>query len=309
MAIPDFQSFMLPVLKLASKDNISARATVKALEDEFQLTRAERKEKLASGRQTRVANRVYWSFVHLSKAGLLKRIERGVYEITAEGKKVLAEKPERIDLPFLLGRYESYRQFRNITELPTDQGTSKKSGTVEAQSASTPEEQIENAIEQLNGALLSDLYERLQATSDTDFEFFIVELMKKLGYGAKGLAERTGGPGDGAIDGVISEDLLGLDIIYLQAKRYTPSSRIGPDKVREFAGAMDAFGVHKGVFVTTSSFTKAASDYAERSHKRLKLIDGMELTQLMLQHNIGVREHRLFSIKKIDSDFFEGLGE
>ena len=144
---------------------------------------------------------------------------------------------------------------------------------------------------------------------DADFERLIVKLMLGLGYGAGGLGKRTGGSGDGAVDGIITEDVLGLDVIYLQAKRYSPDSAIGPDKIREFAGAMDAHGITKGVFVTTSRYTRAALEYAERSHKRLRLIDGNELARLMVQHNIGVREYRKLELKKLDADFFDELRE
>ena len=133
--------------------------------------------------------------------------------------------------------------------------------------------------------------------------------MLGLGYGAGGLGKRTGGSGDGAIDGIITEDVLGLDVIYLQAKKYGQDSPIGPDKIREFAGAMDAHGITKGVFVTTSRYTRAAREYAERSHKRLRLIDGNELARLMVQHGIGVRGYRTLELKRLDVDFFEELGE
>jgi restriction system protein len=145
--------------------------------------------------------------------------------------------------------------------------------------------------------------------SDSDFEQLIISLMLGMGYGAGGLGDRAGGAGDGGIDGIITEDVLGLDVIYLQAKRYAEDSRIGPDKIREFAGAMDAHGITKGVFVTTSYYTKAAREYSERSHKRLRLIDGKELTRLMIEHGVGVRGARTLEIKKIDADFFDVLEE
>jgi restriction system protein len=173
----------------------------------------------------------------------------------------------------------------------------------------TPEERIDAAFTELNNALQSDLYERVLAMGDSDFERLIVALMLGLGYGAGGLGKRTGGSGDGAIDGIITEDVLGLDVIYLQAKRYAHDSAVGPDKIREFAGAMDAHGITKGVFVTTSRYTKSALEYAERSHKRLRLIDGKELTRLMVKHGVGVRDHRTWKQQKLDVDFFDGLTE
>lgn len=173
----------------------------------------------------------------------------------------------------------------------------------------TPEERIDAAFAELNATLQSELYEYIQAMHDADFERLIVQLMLGLGYGAGGLAKRMGGTGDGAIDGIVTEDMLGLDVIYLQAKRYAPDSSIGPDKIREFAGAMDAHGIIKGVFVTTSRYTKMALEYAERSHKRLRLIDGHELTRLMVQHSIGVKGFRTLEFKQLDTVFFEELSE
>jgi len=309
MAIPDFQSFMLPVLRLAAKGPLRTADAIAQLSDAFDLSVADRQEMLASGRQTRVANRIYWAFVHLTKAGLLRREARGVYDITAEGQQALQENPQRIDINFLMARSENFRQFRSPS------GTTGTDNEAEGQTApstseeETPEERIEAAFAELNGALRSDLQEHLQAMHDADFERLIVKLMLGLGYGAGGLGKRTGGTGDGAIDGIITEDVLGLDVIFLQAKRYSQDSAIGPDKIREFAGAMDAHGITKGVFVTTSRYTKAAREYAERSHKRLRLIDGHELAGLMVQHGIGVRSYRTLELKKLDVDFFDELGE
>ena len=309
MAIPDFQSFMLPVLHLAANGPLRTAEAIAQISDIFGLSVADRQEMLASGRQTRVANRVYWAFVHLTKAGLLRREARGVYGITAEGQQAFQEAPHRIDINFLIAHSENYRQFRSTSNTP---GTDNEAGGQHAPSTSeeeTPEERVEAAFAELNGALRSDLQERLQAMHDADFERLIVKLMLGLGYGAGGLGKRTGGTGDGAIDGIITEDVLGLDVIFLQAKRYSQDSAIGPDKIREFAGAMDAHGITKGVFVTTSRYTKAAREYAERSHKRLRLIDGHELAGLMVQHGIGVRSYRTMELKRLDVDFFEELGE
>lgn len=308
MAVPDFQSFMLPVLRLAAKGSLRTAETIPRICDEFGLSNEDRQEVLASGRQTRVANRVYWTFVHLAKAGLLRREARGLYNITEEGRRALAENPQRIDLNFLMARSEGYRRFRSAAASETEHKADKSpvSGISED---GTPEERIEAAFAELNAALQSDLQERMQAMHDADFERLIVKLMLGLGYGAGGLGKRTGGTGDGAIDGIITEDVLGLDVIYLQAKRYAQDYAVGPDKIREFAGAMDAHGITKGVFVTTSRYTKSALEYAERSHKRLRLIDGNELARLMVKHGIGVRGYRTLELKRLDVDFFEEPSE
>lgn len=309
MAVPDFQSFMLPVLRLAANGPLHTAETIAHVSDYFGLSDEDRQERLASGRQTRVANRVYWTFVHLTKADLLRRESRGVYSITEKGQQALAENPQRIDLNFLMARSENYRQFRSAATTPATDDETRVSSASAASDEGTPEERIEEAFAELNAALQSDLQERVQTMLDADFERLIVKLMLGLGYGAGGLGKRTCGSGDGAVDGIITEDVLGLDVIYLQAKRYSPDSAIGPDKIREFAGAMDAHGITKGVFVTTSRYTRAALEYAERSHKRLRLIDGNELARLMVQHNIGVREYRKLELKKLDVDFFDELRE
>ncbi len=309
MAIPDFQSFMLPVLHLVANGPLRTAEAIAQVSDAFNLSIADRQERLASGRQTRVANRVYWAFVHLTKAGLLRREARGIYGITAEGQQALQENPQRIDINFLMARSENYRLFRSASDTMGTNNEAVGQQTHSTSEEETPEERVEAAFAELNGALRSDLQERLQAMHDADFERLIVKLMLGLGYGAGGLGKRTGGSGDGAIDGIITEDVLGLDVIFLQAKRYGQDSPIGPDKIREFAGAMDAHGITKGVFVTTSRYTKAAREYSERSHKRLRLIDGHELAGLMVQHGIGVRSYRTLELKRLDVDFFEELGE
>ncbi|MGV7094991.1 restriction endonuclease [Desulfovibrio sp. QI0434] len=309
MAIPDFQSFMLPVLRLAANGSLRTAEAIAQVSDAFNLSVADRQEMLASGRQTRVANRIYWAFVHLTKAGLLRREARGIYDITAEGQQALQEDPQRIDINFLMARSENYRQFRSASNAPATDNETSGQQPPSTSEEETPEERVEAAFAELNGALRSDLQERLQAMHDADFERLIVKLMLGLGYGAGGLGKRTGGTGDGAIDGIITEDVLGLDVIFLQAKRHGQDFPVGPDKIREFAGAMDAHGITKGVFVTTSRYTKAAREYSERSHKRLRLIDGHELAGLMVQHGIGVRSYRTLELKRLDVDFFEELGE
>lgn len=308
MAVPDFQSFMLPILRLTANGPLRTVEAIDQISNEFGLSDEDRQEMLASGKQTRVANRVSWTFFHLTKAGLLQREARGVYGITTDGQQALAENPQRIDINFLMARSERYRQFRSVATTPE---TNDEAGVIHVPVASeegTPEERIEAAFAELNAALQSDLQERVLAMHDSDFERLIIKLMLGLGYGAGGLGKRTGGTGDGAIDGIITEDVLGLDVIYLQAKRYAHDSAIGPDKIREFAGAMDAHGITKGVFVTTSRYTKAAREYAKRSHKRLRLIDGAELARLMVHYDIGVRSSRTMEVKRLDVDFFDELG-
>ena len=308
MAIPDFQSFMLPILRLAATKPVNTPEAVAHISSEFGLSDEDRREMLPSGRQTRLANRVQWAFSYLAKAGLLRREARGVYDITDAGRQVLADKPSHIDRNFLKARSEHFRPSKVRNTNPADDESADTLSPL-SEEEGTPEERAEAAIKDHNDALQSDIQERVQALNDGQFEQLIVKVMLGLGYGASGSGKRTGRSGDGAIDGVITEDVLGLDKIYLQAKKYSPDSAIGPDKIREFAGAMDAHGILKGVFVTTSRYTKAAREYAERSHKHLRLIAGDELAKIMVQHGIGVRGYRKLELKHVDDDFFENLGE
>lgn len=264
---------------------------------------------LAGGRQTRVASRVYWAFVHLTKADMPRRESRGVWGIAEEGQRALAEGPKRIDINFLTARSENSRQFRGATALPPeDAPAGDDSGHVAAQE-STPEERIEAAFEEFKAALRPDLQERLQEMDDADFERLIVKLTPRLGQGAGGLGKRTGGARDGAVDGSIAEDVPGLDVICLQAKRYSLESSIGPDKIREFAGAMAAHGIIKGGFLTISRYTRAAREYAGLSHIRLRLIDGNEWARLTAQHGMGVRVYRTPELNRGDAGFFDDLAE
>jgi restriction system protein len=305
MPIPDFQTLMLPVLRLAHGGEMRAADAVDRMADEFRLTPEERAELLPSGGQAKIANRVHWAITYLVKAGLLSRPRRGVFAITERGREVLANPPDRIDVQFL-SRFDGFDQFRT-----------KSSGEIEGErsaapsatlAAGTPDERIEAAFNEWNAALRSELLDRIQAMDPTRFEKLIIDLLLGMGYGAGGSSKHLGRTSDGGVDGVINEDVLGLDIIYLQAKRYAAGNAIGVEKIREFAGALDERGATKGVFVTTSHFAPQARAYAQRSPKRLVLIDGEELTRLMVQYGIGVRVYRTLEMKKLDTDYFEDLG-
>lgn len=312
MPVPDYQTFMLPLLRLASKTDVTVKEAIAPMAENFSLTSDDLAELLTSG-QSKAVNRISWALLYMMKAGLLERPTRGVYRITSEGQRVLAKNPGRIDAK-LLSQYESFRAFQskgkneasltsaappvdavNIQQLPLENSV-------------TPDERLTEAYSEIESALLSDVKDQLLKISSTAFERLIVELMKGLKYGARGLAQHVGGSGDGGLDGLITEDILGLDSIYLQAKRYTDAS-VGREKIQAFAGAMDGQSVTKGVFVTTSTFTKGAVDYATRSPKHLKLIDGDELARLMLEHSIGVRAYKTLEIKRLDLDFFNDLEE
>jgi len=312
MAVPKFQTFLLPMLKMTQSGGLTVKAAIAPIAQYLSLSEDDIAEPIASGK-TKVADRIGWALVYLTKAGLVTRPARGVHDITEEGRQVLATNPSEINIDFL-DRYESFRQFHasrtganRVSENLADQ-TADSVALAESQSADTPDERLANAFKELETALLSDLKEQVLRMSPAAFERLIVELMSGLKYGARGLAQHVGGTGDGGLDGLITEDVLGLDSIYLQAKRYTDGT-VGREKIQAFAGVMDGQSVTKGVFVTTSSFSKAALDYAARSPKHLKLIDGDELVRLMVEYGVGVRTHQTLKLKRLDTDFFSDLEE
>lgn len=300
MPIPDFQTLMLPVLRLADAGEIKVAAAVDQVANQFGLTDVEREELLPSGRQAKIANRVHWSVTYLVKSGLVERPRRGCFVITPKGKAVLSRPPERIDIAFL-SQFKGFDDFRT----KANGEHSVEVDPTQELASGTPEERVEAAFEDLNGALRDELLERILVMHPTAFEKLIVDLMLGMGYGANGSGERLGRTSDGGIDGVINEDVLGLDIIHLQAKRYATGTAIGVEKIREFAGALDERGATKGVFVTTSHFAPSAKQYAQRSPKRLILIDGEELTRLLVKYGVAVRGYRILELKKIDTDYFD----
>lgn len=295
---------MRPVLHLAADAELRTAEAVETLSAQFDLTEEERSHLLPSGRQATMANRVHWAIAYLAKAGPIERVRRGVYTATAEGKSVLTEPPHRIDIKFL-SQFARFQAFRTASK--SKDGTIQSEYEEEKQVQGTPEERIDNATAELHGALTTEILERTRAMSPRAFEKLIVDLMVAMGYGASGTGVHVGKSGDGGIDGIISEDALGLDLIDLQAKRHAEGSVIGVEKIREFAGTLDERGATKGVFVTTSHFAPAARQYVARSPKRINLMEGNELAELMVKHGVAVRIYRTIDIKKIDTDYFEDL--
>jgi restriction system protein len=258
---------------------------------------------LPSGRQTTFANRTAWANVFLQRAGLLEKARRGVYRISKEGRRILAEAPERIDMRFL-ERYPAYVQWRQ-------RSAAGRGGDVGAISeapdtARTPEEQMAASHVALTAALESDLLDRVREASPGFFESLIVDLLIAMGYGGgrAEMGEAIGRAGDGGIDGIIKEDALGLDIVYVQAKRYAAQNTVGRSEVQSFAGSLDGVGATKGIFVTTSSFSQGAREFVERIAKRIVLVDGAELARLMVEHKVGVRTRTTYELKKVDEDYF-----
>jgi restriction system protein len=298
MAIPDYQTLMVPLLRFASDgEEHSLRQTIDVLAQEFKLTEAEQKQLLPSGQQSAFDNRVGWARTYLFKAGLLETPRRGFFRIAPRGIEMLKSDPARIDVA-LLNKYKEFREFR---ERRVDDG----GDTTAATSEKTPQEVIEAAHANLRASLAAEILETLKGSSPHFFEQIVVDLLVAMGYGGtrRDAGAAIGRSGDGGIDGVINEDRLGLDAIYVQAKRWDTNS-VGRPEVQKFAGALQGQGAHKGIFITTSTFSKEAVEYASKISNRIILIDGAKLALYMIDFNVGVTTTATFALKKVDSDYF-----
>ena len=303
--IPGYQTLMLPVLKLAAEGETKVAAVAERIANDLGLTPEERDELLPSGRQRLLHNRIHWAKFYMSKAGLIASPARGRFLATEKGRTLLATVPERIDVGLLMQEPE-FREFYRNEGATTGQegGTVKVSDTVSA--TTTPEEQIDAAHAALTAALRDELLQRILANSPAFFEQLIVDLLVSMGYGGshKDAAAQLGRSGDGGVDGIVNEDRLGLDRIYVQAKRYASGNAVSRPDVNGFVGSLVGFGATKGVFVTTSTFSQPARDYVEHLTQRVILIDGQELADLMIEHGVGVRSYRAVEFKRQDEDFF-----
>lgn len=307
MAIPDYQQFMQPLMALAAdghEHNITD--AIETLADQFGLTPEEREIPLPSGTQTRLYNRVTWALTYLTKCLLLEKTGRGRFRIAPRGTNVLKQNPPKINNTFLK-QYAEYRAFTSTKHVPalTDSGTADESS--DDTNHSTPLERVEGGYKQLRETLIADLLERVRAMKPKMFEQLVVDVLVAMGYGGSQLdaAQVVGKSGDGGIDGVIKEDRLGLDMVYLQAKRY--ESDIGPAAIREFVGSLGEHRATKGVFITCAGFTSGAIEAAAKAHFRIVLIDGDTLAEYMIDHGVGVTDYKTYTIKKLDADYFEGV--
>jgi restriction system protein len=316
MPIPDYQSIMLPLLRSAADGVVTRKVADAKLMDEFGLTETERTQLLPSGRQGLFNNRVHWAATYLVKAGLLRRPQRGHLEITEEGRNFLATGPLVLRLQ-QLKKYPAFMQFYKSGQSTADSNAAETDvSIIESSKASTdvatetPEERLAQAAEIVNDKLRSDLIEAIMTGSPEFFERLIIDLLVKMGYGGSfaEAAEHLGKSGDGGIDGVIKGDRLGLDAVYIQAKRYSSDNVIGPGAIQQFIGALSTKGASKGVFVTTSRFSDGAKRIVPPS-QRLVLMDGRQLTDLMIEFGVGVRTVNVFEIKKIDADYFDDSAE
>ena len=286
MAIPDFQSIMLPLLTLAGdRETHRLRESVATLAKDFGLTDEEARELVPSGQQPRFHNRVTWARTHLKKAGLLESPNRGSFRITDRGLDVLAEKPSQINAKFL-EQFEEYRTFRQPRL--TEPGSAAGIELADDHVYGPPVESLQDAYQAFRKNLVDEILEVVKKSPDWFLEKLVVDLLVKMGYGGsrQEAGEAIGRSGDGGVDGIIKEDRLGLDIIYVQAKRW---EKVVPrPEVQKFAGALQGRHARKGVFITTSDFSSGASRFAENIETKIILIDGAELAELMIEHGVGV---------------------
>jgi restriction system protein len=295
---------MLPLMKLVSdKMEYKYRELIENLALEFKLTDDERKELLASGNQPIFDNRVGWAKTYLKKAGLIDSPSRATFVITELGLKVLERNPEKIDAKYL-------RQFPSFLEFihpDKNEVESEETGLSQDTLNRTPEENLDKAYQRLRKSLASELLNKVIDLSPAFFERLVIDLLVKMGYGGsiKDAGKAIGKSGDEGIDGTIKEDKLGLDIIYVQAKRWKPGNVVGRPEIHKFVGALAGQGAKKGIFITTSSFTKEAIDYTPKNETKIVLIDGERLAQHMIDYNIGCSVQQIYELKRIDSDYFD----
>jgi restriction system protein len=310
MTIPDYETLMLPVLRACADGQEQRTADLgRQMAELFQLSEEERAALLPSGTQTVIASRTHWAITYMAQAGLLERTRRGFVRLTDRGRELLARAPERIDNS-LLAQFPEFVAFKGRSRgagrgdgspAPTDPRP-----TVVVEAAQTPEERLRSAATELDTVLRRELLDRLRATQPDFFERAVVQLLVAMGYGSDrgGTAAAIGRSGDGGIDGMIDQDPLGLDRVYVQAKRYAADNPVSSPAILQFSGALAQRGATRGVFITTSRFTEDARATAARLPQRIVLIDGEELARLMIRHDVGVRIAETLHLKRIDEDFF-----
>ncbi len=302
MPVPDYQTLLLPLLKLAGNEMADTLPKAELfLADEFSLSQEDRSLRLPSGQQTVLRNRTGWASFYLKNAGLIEKPKRGIFKITTRGKDVLARNPQSIDLGYLL----QFQDFVDFYQKGQTSSAQNLSTPAIAPVTSTPDEVLQSAYETIRNDLASEIIDRLLKSSPEFFENVVVELLVAMGYGGsrQDAGERIGKSGDGGIDGIIKEDKLGLDAIYIQAKRW--QGNVGRPEIQKFVGALQGQRARKGVFMTTSGFSADAIDYVSRIDVKVVLLDGDQIANLMIDHDVGVSPSTTFVIKKIDSDYFE----
>lgn len=306
--IPDYQTLMLPLLEeLADNNEHELQELIKNLSDKFSLTDEERNELLPSGNQEIINNRVGWARTYLKKANLLTSPRRATFKITEQGLEVLNKKPAKIDVKFLQG-LDDFKKWQTSYQTnyqnKKDNETSEESIS-EIEQGKTPEELLDYSFQKLKDELALELIEKIKNCSPGFFERLVIDLLIKMGYGGsrKEAGQIIGKSGDGGIDGIIKEDKLGLDTIYVQAKKWENTVPVG--QVRDFAGSLLSKKAKKGIFISTSNYPKGAYEFVASIEPKIVLIDGKELAELMIQHNVGMATKSIYELKKLDLDYFE----
>lgn len=303
MAIPDYQTLMLPVLRAASDGNEhQMKEIISSLIDKYDMTEEEKTQLLPSGTANVFGSRVAWAKTYLKQAGLLSSPRRGAFVITAAGKELLAKNPQSIDNN-TLNHYKSFRDFRERSR--ATENDSAIQSVAELPLEQTPEDTMAAAYKRLRSELEAELLEQVGKASPAFFEQVVVDLVVAMGYGGsrQDAGRAIGKSGDGGVDGIIKEDKLGLDAIYLQAKRW--ESTVGRPEIQKFAGALQGLRATKGIFITTSSYSKEALEYIQQIPSKIILIDGKTLVRYMAEYNVGVSVVGRYEIKSVDSDYFE----
>ena len=301
--IPDYQTLMKPVLETSSDEEVRISDVVSKLADKFHLTVEEREALLPSGKQPTFSNRVHWAKTYLMKAGLVNATRRGHFVITKRGKEALADPDVEINNQYL----KQFNEFKVFQGQANDTKKDTQVNIEPSDSSATPDEILRSAYKNINATLSTDLLDRVREVSPAFFEQVVVDLLIAMGYGgaADNAGRALGKSGDNGVDGVIDQDPLGVDQIYIQAKRYADGNTVGAGDIRDFFGALNLKKAQKGIFITTSSFSPSAIKTAQDLGSRIVLIDGVQLSKLMIRYNVGCRDEDVIRLKKIDEDFFE----
>lgn len=306
MAVPKYNEFFSPVLRALETGEIKHVSEIRKFAlDYLNVSEEDRKAMLPSNTQRLVDNRVNWSITYLRKANLIERVARGKYKITNTGLQVLHEKKDHVELKDLY-QFDSFRQFINTDTMSEEKKDLSQPSVLEDLQEGTPQDNLNASMEQINKELSANLLSEIMERSSAFFEKMVVQLLLKMGYGSAledGFV--TGCSGDEGIDGIIREDKLGFSSIYIQAKRWAEDKAIGRPEIQKFVGALAGQGAQKGLFITTGTFTKEARSYVEKQlSTKVVLVDGEKLTKLMIEYNLGVSVETVYTIKKIDTDFF-----
>ena len=304
MSVPSYEDMMLPMLSLIRDGRETIKDCIPGLIQHFRLADADIGATLPSGGST-IANRAHWARTYMAQARLVAAQKRGRYFVTPRGQEVLDRKLSRIDSAFLL-EFSEFVAFKNRRKSPLEAGLNVAIPAVHIASDLTPEDRISEAFDEIEAALSQQVLDAVISMKPEQFERLILDLLTKMGYGAGKLAnsQMTKASGDGGIDGIINEDALGLDAVYIQAKRYAADSKVGRPALQAFVGSLTGEGANKGVFVTTSDFSKDAKDYLNKVQHRIVLINGDRLARLMIQHEVGVRARKTYVLRSVDEDYF-----